>query len=119
VPNLLLVDPIHNPGNIPFSLSLGAIEAAFIEKGVNTRVCDFFSTPLIRHNMDAFRQAENDFIAGVAACATESAVVFICAEHGNELKPYPILPRVLTLATAVKMRNPRAAVIVGGGWLLS
>lgn len=115
MPRLLLVDPTYNPGNIPFGVSLGKIEAAFLESGVETDISDFVVSAESFDSLSAFEAAERNFVDQTALKAGDSEVVFICAEHGNELKPYPELPRVLKISAAIKRLNPKTKIIVGGG----
>ncbi len=112
--NILLVDPIYNPGTIPPNVSLGRIEAALASKDKNVVVADFVAPDCDNSNLEYFQQKEDDFLNDVLSKSASADLIYITSGHGNELKPYPMWPRIHRMSKLIKRYFPNKKVIVGG-----
>lgn len=111
---VLLIDPVYNPGVIPPNLSLGKIEAVLTARGVDSAIVDFVD-PQPHPDLSSFRDAENAFIENIVEESRNATIVYITSSVGFELKPYPIFPRIRSIADRLKRTtNPR--VVVGGAF---
>ena len=102
--NILLIDPIYNPGTVPPNVSLGRIEAALSPMGKNIIVADFVAPDCEDNNLEYFKQKELAFFNEVLVKAASADLIYISSGHGNELKPYPMWPRIQRIAQLVKQR---------------
>lgn len=112
--NILLIDPIYNPGTVPPNVSLGRIEAALAPMDKNVVVADFVAPDCENHNLEYFHQKENAFFNDILLKSAFADVIYITSGHGNELKPYPVWPRIHRISQLIKQRFPNKKVIVGG-----
>lgn len=112
--NILLIDPIYNPGTVPPNVSLGRIEAALSPMDKNIIVADFVAPDCEDNNLEYFKQKELAFFNEVLVKAASADLIYISSGHGNELKPYPMWPRIQRIAQLVKQRYPNRKIIVGG-----
>jgi len=110
---ILLVNPIYNCGTIPRNIPLSKLATGLNCCGHETSCIDFVRPECERHGLDFFRQEEKAFVCEVAEAALSVDVVYITTGTGNELKPYPLFPRIKDLAETIK-RKGKAKVIVGG-----
>lgn len=113
VMKVLLVDPVYNPGTIPPNIPLSKIAAGLMSCGIEVDTVDFVRPDCENNDLSFFRVAEADFIKDIQQKVSDCDVVYITTGTGNELKPYPIYPRVLTISKAIK-RTKNVKVIVGG-----
>lgn len=110
---VLLVDPVYNPGTIPPNIPLSKIASGLMSCGIEVDTVDFVRPDCENNDLSFFRAAEADFIKNIQQKVSDCDVVYITTGTGNELKPYPIYPRVLTISKAIK-RTKNVKVIVGG-----
>lgn len=110
---ILLVNPIYNPGTIPPSIPLSKIAAGLIKAGMIVETIDFVCPECEGKSLAFFRKAENDFLNKIKMLAYEVDCVYITSGTGNELKPYPIFPRIKTIAQNIKGVK-KVPIFVGG-----
>ena len=110
---ILLIDPIYNPGIVSPNIALGKIEAVFSKLQFKIDVLDFVQTKDCP-NLASFLELENQFYDSVASHAADADIVYITTSHGNELKPYPVFPRIKKCVELIKKINPKIKVVVGG-----
>lgn len=111
---ILLVDPVYNCGTVPPNVSLGRLEASLLESGKNVEIVDFVSPDCEHNDLDYFNKKESLFIANILKKAEFADIIYITSGHGNELKPYPIWPRIRRIVTKLKNSYPNKKIAVGG-----
>ena len=110
---ILLVDPIYNPGIISPNIALGKIEASLSKFPLKIGVIDFIQTTNC-HCLADFKELEKKFYDSVVSASSEADIVYITTSHGNELKPYPVFPRIYHCVKLLRRNNPKIKIIVGG-----
>lgn len=110
----LLIDPIYNPGTVPPNISLGRLETALSTKDNCVSVVDFVSPDCEHNDLSYFKQQELLFLNNILTQAQFADLIYITTGHGNELKPYPIWPRIHYIASEIKRQFPTKKIIVGG-----
>lgn len=112
--NVLLIDPVYNPGNIPPNLGLGRIENYLKTYPISVTVADFVIPGNRTMSLRAFKDIENDFIHRATEAAQRMDAVYISGSHGMEMKPYAIFPRIIDISHKIKKLNPNIPIIFGG-----
>lgn len=110
---ILLVNPIYNPGNIPFNIPLSKIAAGLEACGIEFKTVDFVRPDCEGNDLSFFIRAEKEFLKEIELLVPFVDAVYITSGTGNELKPYPIYPRIFLIAKTVK-NIKKIPVIVGG-----
>ena len=111
--NVLLIDPIYNSGTIPKNISLCKIAAGLEHCGHKVSTIDFLQPECEYHDLAFFLKKEKAFIEKALELATNADIVYITSGTGNELKPYPVFPRIKSLIVAIKKKCV-AKLMVGG-----
>lgn len=111
--SVLLIDPIYNPGTIPKNVSLCKIAAGLECCGYKISTIDFLHPECEYNDFEYFLKKEQEFVQKALELACKVEIVYITSDTGNELKPYPVFPRIKLLIMAIK-NNTGAKVIVGG-----
>jgi hypothetical protein len=112
--NILLIDPIYNPGTVPPNVSLGKLETVLSTKDNSVTVVDFVSPDCEHNDLSYFKHQERTFIDNILTQAQFADLIYITTGHGNELKPYPIWPRIHCIASEIKRQFPTKKIIVDG-----
>lgn len=110
---VLLINPVYNPGTIPKNIPLSKIATGLRHCGFEITAIDFVCPDCEGKNLLFFRNAEKDFFEKVRMMVPDFDIVYITSSTGNELKPYPIFPRIRTIAKIIKCKK-NIPVIVGG-----
>lgn len=111
--NVLLIDPIYNPGTIPKNIPLCKIAAGLEQCGYKVSTIDFLRPDCEYNDFDFFLRKEREFVEEALELAADADMVYITSGTGNELKPYPVFPRIRSLVVAIKHKYT-AKLIVGG-----
>ena len=114
---VLLIDPIYNPGTIPPNIPLSKIASGLEACGVAVDVMDFVRPDCEEKNLSYFRDAEKNFLEKIESSVLNYDVVYITTGTGNELKPYPVYPRIKAIAKAIK--NVKNIQVIVGGALIN
>lgn len=110
---VLLIDPIYNPGTIPKNVPLCKIAAGLEACEIEVCTIDFLKPECEKENYDYFKKEEEVFLEKALNMSMDVDIVYITSGTGNELKPYPIFPRISALVSKIKMHR-NVPIIVGG-----
>lgn len=110
---ILLIDPIYNPGTIPPNVPLSKLASGLMQCGYEISVIDFVEPSCEGKKYDYFLDKEQNFINEIKKEASDVDCVYITSGTGNELKPYPIFPRIRKICEAIK-KEKNIMIIVGG-----
>ncbi len=114
MPTVAMVDVTYNNGLIPPNFALGVIEKKLTDIGVNVRVVDFFGSPGKPYSYREFLELEAEFVELAVEQCCNSDAVYISGSHGNEMKPYPMFPRIAKVSREIKKRRPDISIFFGG-----
>lgn len=111
--NVLLINPIYNPGTIPPSIPLSKIAYGLHQCEIEYEVIDFVRPECEGKPLLFFKMIEDEFVRNIQKKVHLFRAVYITTGTGGELKPYPMFPRVIRIAEAIK-KETNVPVYVGG-----
>jgi len=110
---ILLINPVYNSGTIPKNIPLSKIASGLMLCNYEVDAIDFVNPDCENRDFSFFQKAEESFVNSILNKVCDYDIVYITTGTGSELKPYPLFPRVKTIAKAIKS-NSNAKIYVGG-----